>query len=221
MRASIFVGLAASISIGFASAGASAQTPQPYPPQPPPNYPYYPPPQGYAPPPGYAPPQGSNYVPPPPTKIKYQEGMAPPQGYHIEENPRKGLVIAGYVVLGSTYFLSATIGMSSSNPDDRWLLVPVFGPFVDLGARNSHGCSSGNTTCEVFDPVIKTYLALDGAAQMAGAVLLTTGYLFTKKEFVSDTYYGRASAPRVATWTVVPQVTPGSRYGLMLRGELF
>jgi hypothetical protein len=219
--------MAASVAVGLGSATASAQAAQPYPqpyqqPYPPPAqqapYPYY-----QAPAQGYAP---SPYVPPPSPRLKYQEGMAPPHGYHIEENPRRGLVISGFVVLGTTYFLSATIGLSSSNSDDRWLLVPVFGPFVDIGARNEHGCGStvtaSNVTCSVFDPVIKFYLAFDGIAQTAGAVLLMTGYLFPKKEFVSDTYYGvRSSGPRIATWNIVPQVTPGSRYGLMLRGELF
>jgi hypothetical protein len=224
MRAHLLAGIAASLSIGLGSAEASAQAAQPYPPPypPPPQqapYPYY----QQTPPPGYAP---APYVPPPAPRIKYQEGMAPPHGYHIEENPRRGLVISGYVVLGTTYFLSATIGLSSSNSDDRWLLVPVFGPFIDLGARNQHGCDSNVTassvTCNVFDPVIKTYLALDGVAQATGALLLTLGYALPKKEFVSDSYYGsRSPGTGIASWTVVPQVTPGSRYGLMLRGELF
>jgi len=56
------------------------------------------------------------------------------------------------------------------------LLVPVFGPFIDL--------------------------ALD--------------------EVVSDTYFGpNDGAPRVSSWTVVPQIAPGSRYGFILQGELF
>jgi hypothetical protein len=152
--------------------------------------------------------------------------MAPPRGYHLEENPRKGLVVSGAVVLGTTYFLSAMIGISSGNKDDRWLMLPIFGPFFDIAARNEHGCGTGSTAstaaCEVFDPVIKFYLAFDGIAQTAGAVLLATGFIFPKKEFVSDTYYGtRTSTPLVANWTVVPQVVPGSRYGLMLRGALF
>jgi hypothetical protein len=224
MRAHHLAGIAASISIGLGSAAAAAQTAQPYPPPPYQQpqqtpYPYY-----QAPPPGYG--QPPQYVPPPSPRIKYQPGMAPPQGYHIEETPRKGLVISGFVVLGTTYFLSATIGASSSNTDDRWLLVPVFGPFIDIGNRNAHGCPTGTSTsslsCDVFDPIIRTYLAFDGVAQATGALLLTLGYVFPKKEFVADSYYsGKLTGPRMTSWTVVPQVTPGARYGLMLRGEVF
>jgi hypothetical protein len=231
MRAPLVVGFAAAFSILLGPLTSSAQTSGPYPPAPYvqqgayPPYPPYPPPSS-APPPGYVPPPGYAPYSPPPPRIKYQAGMTPPPGYHLEENPRKGLVVSGSVVFGTFYFLSATIGLSSSNTDDRWLLVPVLGPFVDIGARNEHGCTAGATassaTCQVFDSVIKFYLAFDGIAQTAGAVLLMTGFLLPKKEFVSDTYYGwKSGTPRVATWTVVPQVTPGSRYGLMLRGELF
>jgi hypothetical protein len=160
-------------------------------------------------------------------RIKYREGMPAPAGYHLEESPRKGLVIAGAVTLGTTYFLSALIGGASSNPDDRWLLVPVFGPFVDAGNRGSHGCiargssTPSDQTCEALETVVVTYLVFDGVAQAAGGILLALGFALPKKEFVSDTYYGLSSGPRVASWVVVPQVTPGARYGLVLRGEVF
>jgi hypothetical protein len=223
-----------SFSILFAPMSGSAQV---APPRPPPPQGYPPPPQGY----GQQPPQGYGQQPPPyyapppgaypqqslaPAKLRYQDGVAPPAGYHIEEHPRKGLVVAGAVVLGTTYFISATIGLSSSNPDDRWLVVPIFGPFIDMGARGNHSCNtdtvSGNIDCNVFEPVIRFYLAFDGIAQTAGGVLLLTGFLFPKKEFVSDTYYGfHGKGPQIASWTLLPQVTPGSRYGLTLMGELF
>src|SRR5262245_51887322 len=98
MRLRVLVSLAASVSVWLASAASSAQ---PYPPAPyaapnaPSPYPYYPPP-AYGPPPAYVPPP--QYAPPtyaPSPRIKYEPGMAPPRGYHLEENPRKGLVISG------------------------------------------------------------------------------------------------------------------------------
>jgi hypothetical protein len=145
-----------------------------------------------------------------------------PAGYHLEERPRKGLVIAGSVVLGTTYFLSAAIGMASTNTGDRWLLVPVFGPFLDLGARGSDSCttSSSARTCDALETVVRFYLALDGVVQGSGALLLISGFVFPKKEFVSDSYYGRTRGPGVAWWTVTPDVT-SSRVGLTLRGGLF
>jgi len=233
MRAPFRFGSGWLVSIWLASAASSAQGvpspylppgapyPQPGSPGPYPSYPtapYPPPPAPYGPPAAYGQP---SFAP----RIKYKEGMAPPAGYHFEESPRKGLVIAGSITLGSTYFISALIGGSSTNRDDRWLLVPVFGPFVDFGERSSRGCltaNSPNVDCELFEPVIQTYLILDGIAQTAGGVLLVLGFLLPKKEFVSDAYYGLSSGgPHVASWTVVPQVAPGMRYGVSLVGELF
>src|SRR5258706_913937 len=153
MRAPLLVRLAASLSMGLASTTSSAQSQSgPYPPAPyvqPGAYPPYPPyaPPPYAPPPYYVPPP--QYVPPPSPRIKYQEGMAAPRGYHLEESPRKGLVISGAVVLGTTYVLSAMIGISSSTTDDRWLLLPVFLPFFDMAARGQHRCCSGTTAIDI------------------------------------------------------------------------
>jgi hypothetical protein len=245
MRASFLVGWGLGVGMASVAAAALAQgTPQqappaPYPYGPPPYQPYatqpgYPPP-GY-PPPGYPPGQqlpqnaypngypgayAGPYAPTPPTKLPYREGVAPPAGYHLEENPRKGLVISGAIVLGTTYFLSASIGMASSNHDDRWLAVPVLGPFLDLGARGDRSSCPSDATCPV-EIVIRTYLAIDGVVQAAGALLLISGFAFQKKEFVSDTYYSASQrGPRLSLWSVTPDVVPGSRYGLMLRGAIF
>jgi len=215
MRALVLAGLGLSFSILFASASSWAQGAPPPPQQGYPGQAPYP----YQPPGAYAQQQGA-----PPAKLRYQDGAAPPAGYHVEEHPRKGLVISGAVTLGTAYFLSATIGLSSSNPDDRWLLMPVFGPFVDMGARGSHSCGQNSSAvdCNLFEPIIRFYLAMDGIVQTAGGVLLLTGFLFQKKEFVSDTYYGlNAPGPRISSLIVLPQVTPASRFGLTLLGEIF
>src|SRR6266511_1504317 len=202
MRAFLHLGLAASAFM-LASVTSHAQgTPPPAPASQPSvaPYPYYPPPPG-----AYGP------VAPP----RFREGVPPPPGYHIEEHPRKGLVIAGSITFGTMYLLSSAIGLSSSNPDDRWLLLPIFGPFVDMAARSNHNCSSTLTAdsveCNVFEPIIRYYLALDGIVQTAGGVLLLTGFLFPKKEYVSDSYYGMdARGPRISSWVLTPQFVPGS-----------
>jgi hypothetical protein len=156
--------------------------------------------------------------------LPYRDGVAPPPGYHLEEHSRSALVLSGSIVLGTAYLLSAIIGFASDNTDDNWLFIPLFGPFIDMGARNGHMCSIGerDPRCEQFTPEHKFYLALDGVAQTAGSALLLSGFVFPKKEYVSDTYFSpNNGAPRVSSWTVLPQMIPGSRYGLTLLGQLF
>jgi len=211
-------------SILLASTAASAQTSAPYPTSPtsppsgPPPYPpnYQPPPA--APYPGYAPAPVA-----PGARLRYREGVPPPPGYHLEESPRKGLVISGAVVLGATWVLSAAIGSASTNAADRWLFLPVIGPFADLVARGSRSCTGTSDTVDCsLDSVVRFYLAMDGIIQTAGGVLLVLGFAFPKKEYVSDSYYGmNERGPRIQSWTVTPQLGRGSRFGLALTGEIF
>lgn len=226
MRAIRRVTLGLGLSLVLTSASSWAQ--QPYPPPPaapgtppqgyPPPYPgapYAPPPYGapqyYAPPP-----QGFGYVPPP-ARIPYREGESHP-GYHVEERPIKGLVISGYVVLLVPYGLSAAVGLSSTSDSDRWLLLPIAGPFADIASR-SNRCSD-DVAC-IFEPLVRITLAMDGIMQTAGGVLLLTGYLLPKKEWVSDQLYTSGSLPRVTSWSVSPRVFEGSKPGLVLSGEIF
>jgi hypothetical protein len=197
-------------------AAPAAAPAQPYPAQPPPGAAPYPSPPYGAPPPYYGPPpQGAYGYAPPPVRIPYHEGESHP-GYHLEENPRKGLVISGAVVFGVPYFLSVTVGLSSSNSADRWLLVPVFGPLATLAAR-SNKCTD-DVSC-VFEPVIRIYLAFDFVTQATGALLFSLGFALPKKEFVIDQRYG--SAFQLKSWAVAPRIFEGSKPGLVLSGEIF
>jgi hypothetical protein len=205
------------LAIFLASTSSRAQQ-QPYPPPGPAPQPYAPP--GYYPPPAapyYYYPQPTYQ--PPPARIPYRDGAPVPPGYHIEESPRKGLVIAGWVTLLVPFGLSASIGLASTNDSDRWLIIPVAGPFGDLASR-SNRCSS-DLSC-ALEPVVQTYLALDGVTQAAGVALLSLGYALTKKEWVSDQIpYARSGAPKMATWHLAPHVFEGSKPGIVLFGELF
>jgi hypothetical protein len=157
--------------------------------------------------------------PPYPPRFPYVPGHDAPAGYHIEEHPRMGLVVAGDVVLTTSYLLSVAAAASSSNGYDRWLFVPVAGPFLDLGARLHQGCGPycDNDSYEVITRVVLPYA---GIVQVAGAALLVSGLVFPKKEFVRDDESTSARVPRLASWTIVPVVTAAHR-GLVFRGEIF
>ncbi len=226
MRAIPCITLRVGISIFLTSSSLWAQRPappppapapplaaQPYPGQPPYAASYPRPPYGAQ--PYYGPPP-YGYVPRP-ARIPYNEGPVPP-GYHLEEGPRKGLVISGAVVFGVPYLLSATIGLSSSNTADRWLLLPVFGPHAALASR-SNRCSD-DVAC-VFEPIVRIYLALDFVTQATGALLFGLGFAFLKKEFVIDQAYPSGSAFRLKSWALAPRIFEGSKPGLALSGEIF
>jgi hypothetical protein len=165
---SLLTVLAATTLLGSGSA-ALAQTPAPYPPPPPPS--------AMAPNGEYVAPFAQQtqpaYVPQSvamsgPRMIKdWDENQPIPHGYHPETRVRKGMVIGGAVVFGVPYLYSlliasvgADVSGGGSNPVAS-LAIPVLGPFIEMGETSS-------STAHFM-------LALDGAAQTAGAIMFIYG----------------------------------------------
>jgi hypothetical protein len=134
------------------------------------------------------------------------DGRPAPAGYTAVKRKRKGLLIAGPVLLGTVYLytsLAAAIGTDidnsngSSTSNIAPLFVPVVGPFIEMGETSSAS--------------LKYLLAIDGAAQVAGAVMLYYGLTTTKTVFVrNDLLYGV---------TVTPMVGVNNTTGLSLSGR--
>ena len=160
------------------------------PPPPPPGY-GYPPPPGYA----YPPPPYGSYPAPlrPPESVPYEGGPVP-AGYHVEERPRRGLIIAGAVVLGIPWALSVTIASSSDfSNQSGWLIVPALGPWITMAARKKetlcdYSLNGGTSSyChEEVDNGVRTVLILDGLTQAAGAIMLVYGLASPKKVIARD-----------------------------------
>lgn len=93
----------------------------------------------------------------------YTEGDPVPPGYHPDTRVRKGLVIGGSVLFGTTYLLSALVGAAVNDTGGRgtFLMLPVVGPFLQMAVTDS---STGNVV-----------LAIDGLAQGAGALMFILG----------------------------------------------
>jgi hypothetical protein len=138
----------------------------------------------------------------------------------LEENPRKGLIIAGALTFGVPYLISLTVGGVSSYPADRWLLVPVFGPIGPL-THGMRGCDRDTDPERCTGNIlIVVGLAFDLAAQIAGATLFTMGFAFPKKQWVSDYDYAGRGAPAV-TWSILPTLDGAGRVGILLTGTTF
>ena len=131
--------------------------------------------------------------PPPPARPKHWEDGDPvPEGYHVEDRPRQGLVVGGFVLVLVPYAISAltAIGAKGDN-ETNWLFAPVAGPWFLLGRRNYAGCGKTATDADsglgcVADVFVVTGLIVDGILQATGATLLLLGYLNTKPELVRD-----------------------------------
>jgi hypothetical protein len=128
-----------------------------------------------------------------PETLPYRDGAPVPAGYRVEEKVRTGLVVAGGLVLGIPYLIGlSAVSTKDSNNGANWLLVPVIGPWLALGARKqvcTYKVSNTNTT--VLDPVecttdalAVTGLVFDGIVQTAGATLLVIGFALPKKVLV-------------------------------------
>jgi hypothetical protein len=113
-----------------------------------------------------------------------------PAGYHVEERARKGMIIAGSVVLGVPWILGVTIasGYDFENKSG-WLVVPALGPWITIAARDQDTiCSYAGTSITNCpeDNSVRTMLILDGLTQAAGAIMLVYGLASPKKVITRD-----------------------------------
>ncbi len=192
----------------IAGEGRAQQEPPPAATPPPAAYPMAPGAYPVAYPPAGAAPWAYNYPP----EYTYRDGMPLPPGYHLEERPRRGLVIAGWLTAGIPYALGLTIAASSDfGNESGWLAVPFVGPWLALGKRD-YGCDDDggdeqDRSC--LEDAVVAPLIMSGIAQTAGGTLLLVGYLATKKYAVRND---------VMSSVVLPSRV-GSGYGLTWVGQ--
>jgi hypothetical protein len=159
---------------------------QPQPGQPPPQYQQ---PQYYQPQPQYQQQPAGRPAKP----KKWQDGDPVPAGYHVEDRPRSGLVIGGTIMVLVPYTIGAFAAVAAKfDNETTYLLVPVVGPWLTMGARSYSGCGrdkkedvSGSLGC-VGDIFVVMGLIVDGVLQATGATLLLVGALNTKPQLVRD-----------------------------------
>ncbi|MDQ2644813.1 MAG: hypothetical protein M3020_13440 [Myxococcota bacterium] len=144
-----------------------------------------------------------------PPVYPYRDGMPLPPGYHLEERPRRGLVIAGWLTAGIPYALGLTVAASADfGNESGWLAVPFVGPWLTLGRRD-YGCDEreeGEEDRSCLEDTVVAPLILSGIAQTAGGTLLLVGYLVTKNYAVRNDVSSVVLPSRVGsgyglTWT--------------------
>lgn len=175
------------------------------PPPPPPGataypypYPYpYPPPYGQ-----YPPPYGYQYAPPaqPPEdkrpKTMDYDGGDVPAGYKLDSRARKGPIIAGAIMFGSTYFINILIADAVDDGREQWMYVPGIGTWPEVG----DACDGNSGGCQI--------VILHSATHTIGLGLLIYGIAARKQILVRED----------TAFTVVPFAT-GSASGLAALGR--
>ena len=109
------------------------------------------------------------------TIARYAPGDVVPGQGTVEERRKVGLLILGGIFFVMGYAPSFYVGATSSLKEDRVLLLPVLGPWIDLLSRPK--CESGN---EPIDPCIteslaKAAIVASGLVQAVGTVLFALG----------------------------------------------
>jgi hypothetical protein len=125
--------------------------------------------------------------------LPYRPGEAAPAGYIYDERARRGPIIGGLITFAVPYSLSLLVAAQDSANKKTWLLVPGFGPWLTLLARDSscdpnlpiHDCTEDGAT--------RMVLVIDGMLQTAGVIMAATGLLNPLKRFIRSDW-----APQVS-----------------------
>jgi hypothetical protein len=129
--------------------------------------------------------------------------------------PDRGLLYSGVWTLGLSYVPAMIVGIASSLPEDRYLLAPVAGPWIDFAKRDCQTC--GN------EKLNKALLATDGVIQGIGALEIVGSFLFiehttAKAAANNDSEDRPKNVFQLRELRVVP-TTVGGAYGMAAIGK--
>jgi hypothetical protein len=148
-----------------------------------------------------------------PGKLEWKKGDPVPLGYMAATASRTGFVVAGGIALGVAWATSVGFGgtflsvCSHARDSTRLcvasgtLFIPGLGPFVSMA---------------VLEPDARAYvpLAIDGAVQTAGAVMLIYG-LASRRDVLVRT---NEVAGTTVRWAPTPMPMGQSGHGFGIRG---
>ncbi|MEO8875244.1 MAG: hypothetical protein ABI461_06645 [Polyangiaceae bacterium] len=136
---------------------------------------------------------------------------------HVETSRFTFALVFGGIVTALAYAPTAVVGVSSSRKGDRVLLLPVFGPWIDLLGRDK--CITppqiATDTSVPADPCVaetgnRVGLITSGVAQVLGGILFVAG-LPEHAELIEDEPGHSKAANRARpdfSWTIAPLSAP-------------
>jgi hypothetical protein len=98
-----------------------------------------------------------------------QAGQVPPLD-QTREDAASTLLTVGATSLGLAYGASVLAAATSQHTPDRWLYVPLLGPYLDLGDREACGFSAARPCYR--EAGNKLLLATDGIIQTVGTAAI-------------------------------------------------
>lgn len=150
----------------------------------------------------------------PPLRYRYIEGTPLPEGYHIEHRANRGLVGGGVALFAVPYLVGAFGAISlQGEGSSGWLGIPLVGPWLALGQRESSCGEIGEPSPGGFDCFVDSagsgLLITSGVMQAVGVGMITLGLIHTREYAVAD----------FAKVRLTPVASP-SGGGLVLSGTL-
>jgi hypothetical protein len=109
------------------------------------------------------------------TIARYGPGQVVPGQGKVEERRKVGLLILGGLFFVMGYAPAFYVGATSTLKQDRVLLLPILGPWIDLLARPK--CESGTAPVDpcIGESLAKVAIGASGIVQAVGTVLFAVG----------------------------------------------
>jgi hypothetical protein len=107
-------------------------------------------------------------------------------------------MVPGSVVLGLAYAGAVTSAIASHCPNNRWMAVPLAGPFV-TGAKYD---TNYQGACSDPEAINQALARLDGVVQGIGALLIVGSLLLPTHTVVRDATTSRV--PARISWQLTP-----------------
>ncbi|MDX2090019.1 MAG: hypothetical protein SFX73_19335 [Kofleriaceae bacterium] len=125
--------------------------------------------------------------------VPTETSAQPPRAPAPEENPdpyaltRNPVFKAGAITFLASYGLTIGFAAGSLDEDNRWLYIPLAGPWITLADTNDGEGNNGD----------RWLLAFDGIAQAAGVAMVATAYFQNRRaRYINKRFTRLAVTPR-------------------------
>jgi hypothetical protein len=126
--------------------------------------------------------------------------------------PSGSMLAGGLTTFALSYGPSVGVGLTSDRPEDHHLLVPIAGPWIDLGNRG--GCGGlAEPSCDT-ETTYTVLLVVDGVVQGLSALTVVGAFFTPESRTVT-----RTVAPSEPRLRIAPASLGAGGYGALATGR--